>query len=426
MAEGKRRATPDKTTTPLTTTLAPRRSTRASRAAERERRRQQRRTRTTVAIAAGVALLVGVVAVLVGGAVRGEKKPAGPKVRTQRTLLLQVTGDDRSTRAAALLAYDPGPRRASLVLLPPNTLIDVAGLGNIVVRNAVRLGGTTTAREAVSDLLGVTVDHDWTLTAKGFVALVDKVGGVTVEVDTDVVVPGPGGADRILLRPGAGQRLDGATALTYATYVGPGQDQIASQVRFQAVLDALFDALPAEPEVAAAAIGSVGREGTLSWRPEELVTFVHGIRDAHAEDRYDPQVLPVTAIDTGGAEPTFSIKVDEVNALVRAQLADSIPPGRDDGTNRILVLNGVGTPGLGGSIAQRLRSTTYRVVGTRNKQGFGVRQSVVVVFDSSEPSLEKARDVARLLGLSPEAVRIGTQNQSVADVIVVIGADYKP
>ncbi len=137
-------------------------------------------------------------------------------------------------------------------------------------------------------------------------------------------------------------------------------------------------------------------------------------------------MLPVARIDTGGSTPTFSIKVDEGATLVRNQLAESIPPGRDNSANRVLVLNGVGTPGLGGTVASKLRSSPFHVVGTRNKQGFGVRESVVVVFDASETSQQKARDIARLLGLKETAVRIGTQNQSVADVIVVVGSDFKP
>lgn len=422
---GKRRAE-DTPAAPVTTALAPARRTRAARIEERRRRRQQRRARATVALAGGVALLVGLVAVVVGGAVRDDKKPPAPKVRTQRTLLFQVTGDDGAARAASLLAHDPATGRAALVLVPPHTLIDVAGLGNVVVANAVRLGGPAVAREAVSDLLGVVVDHDWTLSARGFAALVDRVGGVVVDVDTDVTVPGPGGTTRVILRAGAAQRLDGASALAFATFVAPGQDEITFQVRLQAVLDAVVAALPEEREVAAGMLAGLGRESRLSWDVDALAAFLDGVRDAQAADRYDPQVLPVSTIDTGGGTPSFSIKVEEVATLVRTHLAESIPPGRDDGTNRVLVLNGVGTPGLGGNVANRLRSTPYRVVGTRNKQGFGVTESVVVVFDSSEPSLAKAREVARLLGLAESAVRIGTQNQSVADVIVVIGADYKP
>ena len=91
---------------------------------------------------------------------------------------------------------------------------------------------------------------------------------------------------------------------------------------------------------------------------------------------------------------------------------------------RILVLNGVGTPGLGASVARKVRGE-FRIVGTRNKQGFGVKESVVVVFDSTDASLDKARRVATLLGLPETAVRTSTQTQSVADVIVVIGSDYK-
>jgi LCP family protein required for cell wall assembly len=423
MARGKRHAPRGKSGSPVSTTLGPQR--RASRAVSRQRRRRSRRTRSGVVAISGIVLLV-LAATAVGiGAVTHHKKDDSPKERTQRTLLFSVTGDDRGARATALLAYDATPKRASVVFLPPHTLVDVAGLGNVVLGSATRLGGPATAREAVSDLLGVTVDADWTLSAGSFASLVDRVGGVVVDVDVDVLQTVKG-QTRILLRAGAGQRLNGASALAYATYVEKGQDEISFQARFQTVLDALVSALPDDPSDAAAKVGALGPGATLSWKADELATFLLGVKAAHAGDRYEPQVLPVTRIDTGGSSPTFSIKVDEVASLVRDQLADSIPPGRDNSANRVLVLNGVGTPGLGGTVANKLRSSPFRVVGTRNKQGFGVRESVVVVFDASEASLQKARDVARLLGLQESAVRIGTQNQSVADVIVVVGADFKP
>jgi hypothetical protein len=420
MARGTRRAGRGESTTPVSSPLGPTR--RASRAAQRSRRRRQRRTRTSVVAFAGIALAVVVVAVVVGSAVKHDN-PAAPKGRTQRTLLLEVTGADGAGRAAALLAYDPTPR-AALVLIPPHTLADVAGLGNVVLASAVRLGGPGVAREAVSDLMGVLVDQDWTLTSETFAVLVDRVGGVVVDVDTDVVVPGRGGTSTILVRAGSQQRLDGATALAYATYVAKGQDEITFQARFQAVLDAVVSALPADDGSIAATLGSLGPGSRLSWRPADLAAFLQGVRAARAADRYEPQVLPVSAIETGSGSVSFGIKVDEVGQLVRTQLADSLPPNRASGDNRVLILNGVGTPGLGADIARKLRDE-FQVVGTRNKQPFGVRESVVVVFDSSDPSLAKARRVAALLGLPAGAVRIGTQTQSVADVIVVVGSDYK-
>jgi hypothetical protein len=246
-----------------------------------------------------------------------------------------------------------------------------------------------------------------------------------VDVDTDVVVPGPHHTTRILVRAGAGQRLDGATALTYATYVPKGQDEITFQARFQAVFDALLDALPDDPNAVSAMVSSLGPGAHLSWKPADFAAYLLGMKAAHDTDRYSPQVLPVAPIDTGARAPTFGIKVDEVAALVRTQLADSQPANRATGDNRVLILNGVGTPGLGGSVAKKLRGE-FRIVGARNKQPFDKdAPSVVVVFDSSDPSLAKARRIAELLGLPASAVRIGTQNQSVADVIVVIGTDYK-
>jgi hypothetical protein len=424
MARGKRRAVRGESTAPVAPqNLGPAR--RASRTAIRERRRKQRRTRTSVLTASLVALAVIAVAVFVGEAVT-HKKASGPKARTQRTTLFEVVGANKAGRAAVLLAYDPVPARASVVLIPPHTLADVAGIGNVVLGNAVRLGGPGVAREAVSDLMGVTVDSDWTLTSDAFVTLVNRVGGVVVDVDVDVLQTVPRGPTKILVRAGAGQRLDGATALAYATYVAKGQDEITSQSRLQGVLEALFDALPDDQNALATSVTALGRGSTVNGTDTlALAALLEGVRTARAAERYEPSVLPVSAIDTGSGSPTFSIKVDEVAALVRTQLADSIPANRDVGDNRVLILNGVGTPGLGASVAGRLRSQ-FRIVGTRNKQPFGVKTSVVVVFDSTDASLEKARKAAALLGLPATAVRIGTQAQSVADVIVVIGKDYKP
>ena len=417
MAKGRRRASGPRSQ-PVTQTLGPAR--RSSRAAQRERRRRQRRRRTSVVAVLSVLLLVVAGGLLVGRAVTREKKDPPPKQRTQRTLLVSITGSTQAGVASALYAFDPAPERAAVVLIPPNTLTDVAGVGNVVLGNALRLGGPTAARESVGDLMGVIVDHDWTLSAEAFTALVNGVGGLVIDVDTDIV-----NGRQVILRAGGGQRLDGRTALTYATYVARGQDQITFQARFQQVMEALFAALPPDPAGLATSITALGAGSRTSWEARPLADFLDGVRRAQAADRYEPQVLPVTPIDTGSGTPTFSIKVDEVATLVRTQLADSIPPGRDDGNNRILVLNGVGTPGLGASVARKVRDE-FRIVGTRNKQGFGVKESVVVVFDMTDPSLAKARRVAELLGLPESAVRTSTQTQSVADVIVVVGADYKP
>lgn len=418
MAKGKRRAGGTSYAPPVSQTLGPAR--RSSRAAERARRRRQRRQRTSLLGGVAALLVVALVAFVVSRAVTRDKEPPPEVIRTQRTVLLSVSGPDGAARAATLMAYDPEPGRASLVLIPPNTLTDVAGIGNVVLANALRLGGPTAARESVSDLMGVTVDHDWTLTSAGFAALVNRAGGVVVDVDADVVVN-----RRVVLRAGGGQKLDGRTALTYATYVAQGQDQITFQTRLQRVLEALFAVLPPDaPGIAASIIGLGGASAT-SWEPLALGTFVHGIRQAQATDRYEPRVLPVTPIDAGGGPAAFSIDVEEVATLVNGQLAASIPPGRDEGDNRVLILNGVGTPGLGASVARKMREE-FRIVGTRNKQGFGERVSVVVTFDTSEQSLARARRLAELLGLPASAVRTSTLTQSVADLIVVIGPDYKP
>jgi hypothetical protein len=259
MAKGKRRATGAEPTRSVTQTLGPAR--RSSRAALRERRRRQRRRKTSAVAALGVVLLLVAAGLLVGRAVTKDEEPDPPKERTQRTVLFSVSGSSGAARASALLAYDPAPSRGALVLIPPSTLTDVAGLGNVVLGQALRLGGPTAARESVSDLMGVLVDHDWTLTGEAFASLVDRAGGVVVDVDVDVVVD-----RKVVLRAGPQQRLGGATALTYATYVAEGQDQITFQARLQRVLEATLAALPGDAASVATSITALGGGSRTSWQ----------------------------------------------------------------------------------------------------------------------------------------------------------------
>jgi hypothetical protein len=61
-----------------------------------------------------------------------------------------------------------------------------------------------------------------------------------------------------------------------------------------------------------------------------------------------------------------------------------------------------------------------------NVPGFPYRSkpSVVVVFSTSQASIDRGERVARALGLPPTDVQVSRLGQSVADVIVLLGSDY--
>ncbi len=131
-------------------------------------------------------------------------RPEQPEVRTQSTLLLQVQLPDRTAGASVLLAHDPDEVTGAGVLVPPQLLVTVPGTGSLPFGRALSTVDAQGSRDALSDLMGVTVEDGWVLPADALTALVDAVGGIPVEVDVPVIRE-----QTVVLDTGA-QRVDGA------------------------------------------------------------------------------------------------------------------------------------------------------------------------------------------------------------------------
>lgn len=394
-------------------------SSRAGRRVEqrRQRRRKQRRV---------IGALLGVLALLAGGfavylAVDAPAPPPAPTAavgRTQTTLLLQVAGADGVGIANALLGHDPGRQAGGVLLLPPQVLVNVPGSGPASLGALAALPADT-SRAALSDLAGVVVDNSWTLTSPAFAALVDTLGGVSVEVDAPVV-DGP----TVLIPPGV-QRLDGARAVTLLGFLAPGEQEQARLARVQDVLDALLDVLPGTPAELAPVLQGLGEGSVSSLAPPGLAVFLLGLAedDENAQLQYD--VLPVVPIDPGEGVTAFRVDADRTRALIGRLFADSVPPGVGEPGNRVLVLNGVGTPGLGEVVRGKLVPAGFVFVGSRNAPSFGVATTQILVPAATAEAQALGQRVAAAIGVPPTSV--ATQEfGTVADVVVLVGADFQP
>lgn len=375
--------------------------------------------------AALAVLLIAAVATYIVKRRGGDGDGGAPPPRTQRTLLLQIPADDKTALASALLASDPASGRGSMTLLPSRVISEVPGHGDTLFGRAVALGGPELARNTLANLLGVIVDGTWTLTPAGLGSLVDAVDGVVVDVNSDVTRKGKDGRTEVVLKAGAAQTLDGESAVAYATFVGAEEQELARLARLQVVLEGVIKRLPDSTEAIGKLVG--GKAGSAATMPTgEIAKLLRGLAVGYGKDAVSPSVLPVTEIDTGGEGNTYRIESDAVEALVQKDLAGSVPHNRFGANNRVLVRNGVGTAGIGQSVTAKLTPAGFRVVGTGNAPTFDHAQTAVLVFEEGDEAVEAGRRVAEVLGVSEDAVRLSHVNQSVADVIVIVGKDYKP
>jgi hypothetical protein len=379
-----------------------------------EMRRKRRRNTRIVAALAGVAVLVAGVAFLLSRG--GDKKASDAGKRTQRTILLQVKGPAGTAIASALLAHDPPATEGSVVLVPPQVIAAVPGFGSQPFGRALATTSAKGSREALADLMGITVDGSWVLDSTTFTRLVNLEGGIQVDVDVTVM------AGRVvLLQPGP-QHVDGAHALALATYLAGGEQEQTRLARLQVVLDGVVAALPKDVK---ALLSSLGPGSQPSIPVGSLADVLSGLKKDDASSQLQYRSLPVIKVDAGTDETRFRIDATATRSLVDELLAGSVPPGARAEGNRVLVLNGVGTPGLGERVRDKLVPAGFVFVGSRNAPTFGYAKTQVLVKDATTAGSALGARVARALGVPVSAVKASTQIGTIADVVVIVGRDFK-
>jgi anionic cell wall polymer biosynthesis LytR-Cps2A-Psr (LCP) family protein len=384
---------------------------RAARLAE-QRRRRKRNQRLVVAVAAMavVALVAGLVLTRGGD---DNKDAANP--RSQRTILMQVRGTTGAI-ASALLAHDSKASEGSAVLVPPQVIATIPGLGAQPFGRALVTSSPEGSAAALADLMGVTIDGTWVLDGRSFSRLIEQEGGIEVTVDVPVMA-GRG----VVLSAGA-QRIDGTRALAYATYLARGEVEQARLARLQRVLDGIISSLPGSPRTLLTSLGAGSRS---SLSVDKLAAVLSGMKADDGKDQLQYRSLPVIKVDTGAADTRFRVDAVGTRQLVDELLAGSIPPGARATGNRVLVLNGVGTPGLGEKVRAKLVPAGFVFVGSRNANSFGYTKTQVLVRDATPAGSALGARVARALGVPVSSVRASTQIGTIADVIVIVGRDFR-
>lgn len=102
--------------------------------------------------------------------------------RTDVMMVVQIAGDRESV---AVLSF------------PRDSWVEIPGHGENKINAAYSLGGPDLAEDTVETLLGISIDHVLVTNFEGFAAMVDVLGGVTVETEDGAV------------------ELDSASALTF-------------------------------------------------------------------------------------------------------------------------------------------------------------------------------------------------------------------
>lgn len=162
-----------------------------------------------------------------------------------RVSVLLVGADQRpeqskfSTDSIILASIDPKTKRTSLLSIPRDTRVVLAGHGYVKINEIVSRTDLETLQKTVEDLTGEEIKGYIQTNFQGFKEIIDTLGGITVDVEKDMYYETGDSEDGYINLHKGVQRLDGAKALQYARFRHDALADISRTARQQVVLKAV-------------------------------------------------------------------------------------------------------------------------------------------------------------------------------------------
>ena len=337
-------------------------------------------------------------------------------------------GDTQNTDTMIVLSLDPVNRTAAMLSVPRDTLVPIPGHGQDKVNAAYAYGGPDVAVKTIEGLLGIRLNSYALIDFGAFTRIVDAVGGVVVDVKRpirDEAYPTPDfGIERLNIQPGP-QRMSGEIALKYARSRHDSND---------------FSRARRQQDVISAIRARLATDGMLARIPS-----IVGDAGSAVETNFDPaNILPLAGL--GGGIPSGDIKSEvllpcggdfphcelaEANSQLgyylipdRAKIANLVaelfydPRVRQEGAR--IEVRGTGT-----------KNTTAQDLADRlSARAFGVARVTAGATGRSEILIRNAakRYTADQLSKQLNGIPVrdaGTSETADADIVVVVGTDFK-
>jgi LCP family protein required for cell wall assembly len=354
-------------------------------------------------------------------------------------------GEIANTDTMILLTFDPNNQTAGMLSLPRDLWVPIPGFGyETKINTAYAIGasesypggGAQLAKDTVSSFIGQPVQYYARINFRGFVELVDMIGGVDVVVENTIYddkYPTDDYQTQVFYLEAGTQHLDGETALKYVRtrnvdddYGRAGRQQQVIRAVVDKVLraDMLPTLLTNLPNLLYTMRSSIETDVPMSLQLE-LANYLRGnsvreVRQLVLDNQYGTE----TYADNGA----WILLPDR--ARVRTALATFFAPptnpelvaAANPDWVRIEVLNGTGEPGVAAATRDLLVSQGWQVVsiGDADRSDYG--RTIIINYGVPDDLVQK---VGTDLELEPSLSSLHGLNASApVDVRIVVGRDF--
>ncbi|MBC7332232.1 MAG: LCP family protein [Synergistetes bacterium] len=318
-----------------------------------------------------------------------------------------------------LITFDLKGKRVRVLSIPRDTRVRIPNRGWTKINHAYAYGGIDLLKETLREFIGLDVDHYITLDYKGFVRLVDLIGGVELYVEKNMRYKDKWAGFYINLNKGY-QKLDGEKALQYVRFRNDPEGDIGRIRRQKKFLEAVFNKLSKEevvkklPSLALEAIKFVKTDFT----PEQIFYLLSLFKNISL-NQIKWFMVPGKPDLIDGVSYWLP-DLDRLNLVLKSSFKEDRFVFEDERTITVEVLNGNGVYGGAASVARILEGYGYRIVRIGNADRFDY--SITRVIDNTGEKVAIARKITEILGYG---VFSSERKESQADITIILGKDMR-
>lgn len=346
--------------------------------------------------------------------------------------ILAMGVDQRTTEVTRsdtmiILHIDPAARKVTMLSVPRDIWVSIPESSPAKVNSGYAIGGPHFAELTVENFLGIPIDYYAVVRFPGFKQLVDALGGVTVNVKTEIndpTYPADVGNGFMPIDIKAGvQHMNGTTALEYvrSRHTDPLGD-VGRNLRQQQVLVAIAKQfLSPSTVVQMPAILSALNAALLTDIPHNAMPEL-ALLLTHARNSIVRQALTQQAGDLTQSWSYDGQWIWVPNMTAINQLTQSLFPNPAATTSiSMAVENGTATSGLAATFSGVLANIGYHVGTVSDASGGPYQRSQVIINTSLSTADQAARQIGMMLHVAPQTQALGT---SAPQITVIIGRDF--
>jgi len=349
--------------------------------------------------------------------------PIGDEPMNFLILGSDARGNEKARADTIILMHvDAKKKKAVLVSIPRDMRVQIPGKGYNKINAAHSYGGSELMVRTVEDFTGFTIHHYVETDFDGFQKMVDALGGVEIYIE----------------KPMNDKLANAFFARGYHTLTGPEALAFVRSRKFprgdfdraknqQTFLRALYKKAkePTSLTKLPKLIGIFAENSTTDLTSSELLSFASLIRSI-PEENIETVTLEGTSKKIKGVSYVIPNDVKNKDILARIKEGKSVEEAVLGYSEvkpkdvKVKVLNGGSIVGLAGKVKDKLAKDGFKVLAAENADRNNYTKTKILYRDGQ---VEKAKCVQKYL--TKGSLEVSKNLASEADVVVIIGQDYK-